>query len=105
MEKNKRRFDMSLWGSYQGRKLNRIEPEDNNGIGVSTAYAPDEEYETALLDARGAHPVQRYHDKDDAKLSHYKWVEFAKNYKGENILKLGCGGVKDQFIILKQVEL
>jgi hypothetical protein len=75
-------------GNYNARKVGRLEREENGGIGVSTAYTSDEGYETALLDANGAHPVERYKDEEKALLGHEKWVKFAKEYKGEKITKL-----------------
>ena len=66
---------------YESRKVSRIEPKDNNGCGVSTAYSSDEGYETALLDKNGAHPVERYENKEEATIGHKKWVKKAKTIK------------------------
>ena len=76
--------------NYEQRKIARISPEDNNGIGVSTCYSSDEGYETALLCAtdRGVIPVERYLTKEEAILGHAKWVEFAKNGNNKKVIKL-----------------
>lgn len=60
------------------RKVAQIIPEQNGGLGVSTVQIPDIsgwEYETAILDARGAHPVERYHTPAEAEAGHLRWVE------------------------------
>ena len=77
-------------GNFEQRKVNRIEPEENGGIGVSTAYTSDEGYETALLDTNGTHPVERNETREQAEKGHKKWVKFAKLGKGKVITKLGC---------------
>lgn len=63
--------------NYEDRKVAKIEPKENNGIGVSTAYTSDEGYETALLDANGVHPVERYDSREESVQGHKKWVSFA----------------------------
>ncbi len=73
--------------NYEARKVNRKTLE--NGLTVSTAYTSDEGYETAILDASGAHPVERYGSKEDAQKGHEKWEEFAKDGIGKEITKLG----------------
>ena len=74
--------------NYEQRKVARIEPEVNNGIGVSTADTSDEGYETALLDKNGVHPVEKYKSREDAEIGHEKWVKFANNGNGKEINKL-----------------
>ena len=96
-------------GNYDARKINRINPENNNGIGVSTVYASDiSEFETALLDANGTHPVERYFNEKDAKSGHKKWTAFAKSSNGKEITELGFNyddcEYKDKRIILKKVD-
>ena len=91
---------------YDKMKLGRIEPKDNNGIGVSTANTPDEGYETALLDSNGIHPVERYKTKKNALLGHKKWIKFANDKKNKNVNKLGglTGLVENELITLKRVK-
>ena len=64
-----------------------------NGVTVSTVYTSDEGYETAILDVNGTHPVERYPNKDAAKIGHDKWAEKAKT--ATTIIKLGWLGVVD----------
>ncbi|KKN39842.1 hypothetical protein LCGC14_0739540 [marine sediment metagenome] len=75
--------------NYEERKVARIDPKDNNGIGVSTVFTPDEGYETALLDVNGVQVVQRYKDKVEAELGHERWVTFAKTADGKVVPILG----------------
>ena len=94
--------------NYDARKINRINPEDNNGIGVSTVYTSDiNEFETALLDSQGAHPVERYFNEKDAIDGHEKWAAFAKSGNGKIITKLGIKyddcDYEDEQITLKKV--
>lgn len=91
---------------YEKSKLDRIEPKDNNGIGVSTTLTPDEGYETALLDAIHAHPVERYKTRASAKRGHKKWVEFAKNKNNKSVIKLGglAGLVQSKTITLNRLK-
>ena len=39
----------------------------------------DEGYETAILDANSAYPVERYKDKEDALIGHYEWCKKAES--------------------------
>ncbi len=91
---------------YKDHKIARTEPKDNNGIGVSTAHTPDEGYETALLDANSAHPVERYKTKASAERGHRKWVQFARNKNNNSVIKLGglAGLVENRSITLKRLE-
>ncbi len=92
--------------NYENRKLMRIDPEDNGGIGVSTADTSDMGFETALLDQNGVHPVERYENEEDAKLGHVKWVEFAKKGKEKPVIKLGYSDlVTEKEIILRGVKI
>jgi len=87
-------------GNYDDRVVANIQPEKNGGIGVDTAYTSDEGYETALLDANGVHPVERYTSKAKALAGHRKWVKKAKTIK--KVTKLGWSGViADEKITLK----
>ena len=92
--------------NYSLRKVDRIDPEDNGGIGVSTAITTDEGFETALLTASeyGPYPVERYKSRDKALEGHNKWVTFARHYNGEPVLKLGVLGGDDTVVYLKRVE-
>lgn len=82
-------------GNYDTRKLGRT---DVNGVTVSTAYTSDEGYETALLDANGVHPVERYDSKSEAEAGHEKWCKEAETV--ETVTKLGCfGGLVDDEVI------
>jgi hypothetical protein len=93
-------------GNYESRKVARVDPEDNGGIGVSTAYTSDEGFETALLDANGVHPVERYKGRIAAKAGHEKWVEFAKNADGKSVRKLFWSDFSDmdEDIVLESVS-
>jgi hypothetical protein len=91
--------------NYESRKVGRLDPEENNGIGVSTAFTSDEGYETALLDANGVHPVERYTDKDKAEKGHLKWIDFAKKSDNQKVTKLGWEGLVDnKEIVLKRLN-
>lgn len=81
--------------------LEKVEPEDNYGIGVSTVHACDAGYETALLDARGAHPVERYPDEAAARAGHPRWVEASKTI--ERVVQVGMGGYPDEEIVLVRI--
>lgn len=84
--------------------IERYEPK--KGIGVSTVDATDCGPETALLDANGAHPVERYSSIKEAKKGHLKWVKFAKNPKNKKVLKLGQEEyfAEDKMITLKRIK-
>ena len=81
--------------NYKSRKVGRTEV---NGIIVSTAYTNDEGYETAILDAKNAYPVERYKTKEDAEKGHEKWCIEAKTLT--RIKRLGGFGglVEDEEI-------
>lgn len=100
-------FDfMSDIDDYETRKVGRIERENNNGIGVSTAYTTDEGYETALFDKNGTHPVERYDSKRDAESGHEKWIQFAGKADNQKVTKLGgLGLIKDREIILTDITI
>ena len=88
------------------RKVAQIAPEQNGGLGVSTvqiADMPGWEYETAILDAEGAHPVERYHTPAEAEAGHLRWVEASKDLV--TIICIGGweGAVPDKEVHLKRV--
>lgn len=57
---------------------------------VSTMWAGDcLAYETALLDASGVHPVERYADDVAAMQGHHRWLAFADDCDGKEIAVLG----------------
>lgn len=68
-------------GNYEDRKVARVEAEDNYGVGVSTCWTSDEGYETALIDANGVIPVERYGSKKEAIAGHEKWVKKSRTAK------------------------
>ena len=73
-----------------GRRIGRLEPEDNNGIGVSTVDSCDMGCETAILDNKGTYIVERYDSEEEAKKGHRRWVRRAK--KGlKKITDIGYG--------------
>jgi hypothetical protein len=79
--------------NYDTRKVARMEPKDNGGIGVSTAYTSDQGYETALL-GKQVHPVERYTSKELALAGHARWVEYARSMKsGDSFTELGNFGM------------
>lgn len=57
-------------GNYESRKVGR---DEIRGFVVSTAFTSDEGFETAIGDANGFHPVERYSSKEDAIGGHKKW--------------------------------
>lgn len=95
--------------NYEDRKIDRINPENNNGIGVSTVYASDiNQYETAVLDNNGAHPVERYDTREEAQEGHNKWVKFANSGHGKKITVIGVQyddcECDNEEIVLEKVE-
>ncbi|KKL48006.1 hypothetical protein LCGC14_2329890, partial [marine sediment metagenome] len=57
----------------------------------------------ALLDKKGAHPVERYKSLDEAQQGHIKWVAFAADRKNNNIIKLGYESIiEDRKITLER---
>ena len=77
--------------NYEERKIGK---EEVNGVEVSTAYTSDCGYETAILDANGVHPVERYETKKDAEIGHKKWIKKAMTIK--TVTKLGWMGLCDE---------
>jgi hypothetical protein len=83
-------FDTAaMVNTYEERKLGR-ETLDN-GLIVSTAYTTDEGYETGIFSTKmPVSPVERYSTKELAEIGHSKWITFAKEGLGKEILVLGC---------------
>lgn len=85
-------------GNYESRKVGRT---DVNGIIVSTAHTSDEGYETALIDKKGVHPVERYSSLKEAQIGHKQWEEKAKTI--EKVIKLGAWGcIEDESITISR---
>lgn len=84
---------------YKKNKVDRLERQPQKRIGVSTANTRDFGFETALMDANGAHPVERYETLEEAKKGHEKWVLKSQNIK--KAIKLGTqdGLVPDREVI------
>lgn len=59
------------------------------GLTVSTVETPDYGCETAMIDAQGTHPVERYPTPDAAQAGHARWVAQAPTLL--TIRKLGYG--------------
>lgn len=59
-----------------------------NGLIVSTVLTTDLGYETAIIDRHGAHPVERYPDKEAAQKGHNTWCLDALTVT--QIRVLGC---------------
>ncbi len=74
--------------NYKSRCIGKTEID---GLVVSTAWTSDEGYETAILDAPGVHPVERYEGKKEALVGHEKWCDFVRK-GGRDIVKLGGFG-------------
>lgn len=80
----------------------RIGKDHVNGLVVSTVLTKDMGWETAIIDANGTSPVQRYLSKEAAVDGHERWKEFALD--GERITRLGYGElVEPTEIVLKRI--
>lgn len=88
--------------NYETRKINRLEPEDNFGVGVSTAWTSDEGYETAILNNNEAYPVERYKTKKEAEKGHKKWVIASKTVKTITMLSGLCGLAPEKKVQLRR---
>ncbi len=63
-----------------------------NGVGVSTVLTSDMGYETALIDSKGTHPVERYETEDQAKEGHIKWTgRIREGWLG--VIEIGYGEI------------
>lgn len=71
---------------------------------VSTVDTADCGPETAIMDGRGAHPVERYATVEDALVGHRRWV--AKLEAGEReVAKLGYGtSIQPKTVVLVPVD-
>ncbi len=87
-------------GNYEQRKV--AKDALPNGLTVSTANTSDEGYETAILDANGAHSVERYESREEAVQGHAKWLEQA--IPNTKVTKLGWLGLVDSEEIQLLVE-
>lgn len=74
-----------------GRVVARTETK--GGLTISTVLTVDAGYETAVLDANSAHPVERYPNEEAAKKGHRRWVRAAPTLT--TIKKLGYGDLVD----------
>ena len=92
---------MKRFGLKPGVPVARVLPEDNYGLGVSTALTSDYGFETALLDANGAHPVERYPDERSALAGHDRWVTASKLI--ERVIQLGWSDEEREEIELARV--
>ena len=83
----------------------RIAFTDLGNFGVSTVLS-ELGFETALGDAGGIWPVERYPTRAEAEKGHLRWVEFARNAKtGTTITMLGFPGcVLNRQVKLKQLN-
>ena len=89
---------VGLEGVFMGapieeRRVALILPEENDGLGVSTVQIndmPGWEYETAILDANAARPVERYHTIAEAEAGHLRWVEASTTLV--SVIRLGGWG-------------
>lgn len=74
---------------YSERKVGRVEPGDNFGIGVSTVWIHGINcYETALKDCLSIYSVERYKTYDEALEGHKKWIEKSKTINAVKALGL-----------------
>lgn len=68
-----------------------------DGLGVSTVLASDVGYETAILDAERAHPVERYDSEEDAVAGHGAWCKRVKGL--QKVTELGYGELVEDEIV------
>ena len=90
-----------IQGIQPGEKIGETE---RDGLTVSTIYAHDlHEFETAIEDTEGFHPVERYQTHEEAVEGHQKWVDKLPTL--ETITKLGYGSIiAPNFVILERKE-
>ena len=72
--------------NYSQRKIDRT---DVSGVKVSTCWTSDQGYETAILDAVGVYPVQRYENRQHAESGHKDWVKRMQDNSTTHIEVLG----------------
>lgn len=103
-------IDLMLEQIHKQKKIKRVgflDPREK-GIGVSTVDSYDLGYETALIDANGVHPVERYETLEEAKQGHKEWVEDIYKIDGKELLELGSGRLEPYIpmrsFIVKKIE-
>ena len=86
--------------TYESRMVGR---DLVKGLIVSTCHTSDMGYETAICDATGAHPVERYDDKEASIAGHIKWMALAETM--ESVVELGNEnfGVEPERIVVKRM--
>jgi hypothetical protein len=60
-----------------------------NGLIVSTVPTPDMGWETAIVDAKRASPVERYCSEKQAVAGHERWCSWAANNSNTTVHRLG----------------
>lgn len=82
-------LDVILSGGSGRKDIARTE---RGGFVISTVDTTDMGPETAILDANGTHPVERYGSVSAAKKGHKKWLAFIGTGKRKvKVKKLGYG--------------
>lgn len=91
-------FEALMFGPHE-----ILAQEEVAGITVSTVLTRDQGYETALLDANGAHPVERYENREAALAGHERWK--AESATALHVLKLGYGlEVEPERVVLERTS-
>lgn len=81
---------LSLMGACAAGAAPDVIPKtDVDGLRVSTVDTVDCGLETAILDANGAYPVERYGSHEEAVAGHVRWVEAAETLT--EVTELGYG--------------
>lgn len=79
----------------------RIKRDEVFGLIVSTALTPDCGYETAIMDKKGVHVVERYKTYEECLIGHEKWKEKAKTLT--SVIEIGWLGLtEEEEIILER---
>lgn len=69
------------------------------GLGISTCLTSDQGFETAILDAKGTYPVERYATKEEAIAGHKIWTR--RVIAGlEKIRQLGYGSIVPEKLVM-----
>jgi len=87
-------FDLFGAVADGGKSNSPIDRTDVNGFMVSTVDTMDKGPETAIVDANGAHPVERYGSVKEATIGHAMWVSRIKNGL-RDVSELGYGSLVD----------
>ena len=82
---------------YAERKIAR---DNVSGLIVSTAWTDDLGFETAVLDARGTYPVERYTTRALAVAGHATWLAKAPSLSEVVRLGTGDGVIADKMVTL-----